>query len=133
MPHFLDKFQPVDFSYIKFQIFLPAIIFFICLNNAQAQTSSKDFSIAPAASTININGQVLLSSGRGVSRALVYMTDRNGESRIAMTNYLGFYNFKEVPSGETYIFNISSKRYTFDTRVVAVMEDLEKLDFTASP
>lgn len=89
--------------------------------------------LGPTASTININGQVLLPSGRGVSRALIYMTDQNGDSRVAMTNYLGYYNFKEVPSGETYIFNVLSKRHRFDTRVVVVMEDLEKLNFTASP
>jgi hypothetical protein len=47
------------------------------------------------------------------------------------TNRLGYYTFTELAVGETYIFNVFSKRYQFNTQVVSLTEDLSELDFSA--
>jgi hypothetical protein len=61
----------------------------------------------------------------------VHLTDQNGEILTARTNRLGYYTFKELAVGETYIFNVFSKRYKFNPQVVNLTEDLLELDFSA--
>jgi hypothetical protein len=66
-----------------------------------------------------------------VSNAVVHLTNQNGEIQTTRTNRLGYYTFKELEVGETYIFNVFSKRYQFDPQVINLTEDLSEIDFTA--
>jgi hypothetical protein len=90
-------------------------------------------SFVPTAATVSIGGRVLTQSGRGVSNARISLTDQNGETRSVMTNPFGYYRFKEVESGATYVFNVFSKRYTFAPQAVTVTEELRELNFIAEP
>ena len=69
--------------------------------------------------------------GRGISNAVVHLTSQSGEILTARTNRLGYYTFKELAVGETYIFNVFSKRYQFTPQVITLTEDLGELNFTA--
>lgn len=82
------------------------------------------------AAGVSVSGRVLKPKARGgVPRAIVMMTDQAGVSRTAKTNSQGYYKFEEVRAGETYIFNVYSSRYQYDSQVVTVTEDLDGLNF----
>ena len=83
---------------------------------------------APTAASVSISGRV--SNGRrGVSRAVVHITDQEGKIRTARTNMFGYYQFTDIEVGQSLIVNVFHKRYQFDTQVVAVNENLLNLNF----
>jgi CSLREA domain-containing protein len=84
----------------------------------------------PTAAGVSVSGRVLDETGRGIFRASVSMTDQNGITRTTRTNNFGQYSFTGVAVGETYIFNVFTKRYQFDPLVRTISEDLYDLDFT---
>ena len=86
-------------------------------------------SIVSTAATVSVSGRLLVN-GRGLAKAQVFYVDTNGKTYFAQTNSFGFYNFKEVEVGETYVFSVSSKKYTFEPKVVNVTEEIADLDFT---
>ena len=87
---------------------------------------------APTAAAVTVGGRVMTQAGnRGLGNALVYLTDQSGATRIARTNAFGYYRFEEVGVGQTYVFNVSSKRYTFAPQVVSLTEEIGNLNFTA--
>lgn len=51
---------------------------------------------------------------RGVSRAIVLLTNPTGDIRYAFTNPFGYFRFKDVPTGITYTISVKHKRYTFE-------------------
>jgi hypothetical protein len=85
----------------------------------------------PTAASVTVSGRVLIYKGRGLMNATVVLNDMNGSTRNARTGAFGYFRFDDVEAGQTYIFNVSSKRYTFAPQVVTVMEDLTELNFTA--
>lgn len=89
--------------------------------------------LTPTAASVSISGRVLTANNRPVYRALVYLTDQNGESRMAMTNALGYYRFHDVNAGQTYTLNVLSKRYLFEPRVLTINEETENLNLLAQP
>jgi hypothetical protein len=86
--------------------------------------------LGTTAATVSVSGRVT-ARGRGISNAVVHLTSQSGEILTARTNRLGYYTFSELAAGETYIFNVFSKRYQFDPKVISLTEDLSELDFTA--
>lgn len=88
---------------------------------------------APTAAPVSVSGRVGLAFGRGISSALVTLTDQNGTVRTARTSSFGYYRFDGVEAGHTYIFSVSHKRYEFSPRVLTVTEELNNVDFTAEP
>lgn len=88
---------------------------------------------APNSALVSVGGRIFDSSGQAVYRALVIITDTNGNSRTLLTNNFGFYKFEDVEVGATYTFTVKSKKYTFAPQVVTVTEQLDELNFTALP
>ncbi len=98
------------------------------INNSQCQ------SLAPTAAMVSVSGRVTSARGRrGISGALITMTDGTGVPRTTYTNSSGYYNFADVEVGQTLIFDVRAKRYNFiePTKVVSLTEELTSLDFTA--
>lgn len=87
----------------------------------------------PLAANGSISGRVLTSEGRGIPKALVYLTDSNGTSRSVTTNSFGYYQLSEIPSGESYVVRVKSRDYTFTPQVIFVNNDLANINFTAEP
>ena len=77
--------------------------------------------------------ELRLPDGYGISKARVSITNQNGETRTAKTNAFGYYNFEEIPVGETYILSAAHKRYQFNSQVITVSEEIQNADFTAEP
>ena len=85
----------------------------------------------PTSAMVSVSGRVVASNGRAISRAIVTMTDAQGNMRQAITNPFGYYRFDDVASGQTIVVSVSAKRYRFAPQVVSVNEDLTQLDFFA--
>ena len=91
--------------------------------------------LAPTAAMATAGGRVFSPDGRALSNASITMYDSTGNSRSARSNSFGYYSFREVPVGETYIFEIRSKRYVFSqsTQVINLTEDNNSINFYADP
>lgn len=87
----------------------------------------------PTSANATISGRATNSTGVGVPRSVISITDQFGVTRRSMTNGFGYYVIDEVPVGETYIISISNKQYAFiePTRVITVSDNIANLDFAA--
>lgn len=87
------------------------------------------------AASVPVSGRVLSATGRGIPKARLTLTDRNGNARYAMTNPFGYYRFVDVQAGETYILSVSSKNRTFaqPTIVLNVGDQLSEVNFVSEP
>ncbi len=85
--------------------------------------------LSPTAAGSQIGGRVLSSFYRSVSGAAVTLTNSQGEVRTTHTNPFGYFAFEDVPSGETYIISVNSKRYTYISQAVNLTADLTDLIF----
>jgi hypothetical protein len=84
---------------------------------------------APTASNVSVSGRVT-NGKKGISKAIVSVTDSSGTVRTARTSSLGYYSL-ELPAGQTYIFNVTAKHYEFAPRVVTLQDAIGNLDFEA--
>jgi photosystem II stability/assembly factor-like uncharacterized protein len=89
--------------------------------------------IAPTAALVSVSGRVTTAEGEGISKAKVFMTNTEGKEWFVRTDSSGHYRIDGIPSGETYVFNVSHKRYSFLPQVVLVVGDMNDLNFTAQP
>jgi hypothetical protein len=90
----------------------------------------------PTAGDAAINGRVVDASGNGISKAqLVLINGATGESKITMTNPLGYYTIPGLDVNELYVLNVSHKRYTFteSQRTVMLTDSFTAVDFVAAP
>jgi hypothetical protein len=85
----------------------------------------------PTAASVSVTGRVLSADGNGVTRAIVTIIGSNGDIKSVRTNSFGYFCFNEVEAGQTYIFNVSAKGYSFAPQVVSVSDDITELNFTA--
>jgi predicted outer membrane repeat protein len=84
----------------------------------------------PTAASVQVGGRVT-ALGRGLPDAQVTLSDQNGQTRTALTNAFGYYQFENVTAGETYIISIRAKRYQFAPQLVSVATDVTDLEFSA--
>ena len=87
----------------------------------------------PTAASVNLGGRVLTTNGSGIRNVRVRLTLPDGTTRTAITGTFGYYNFAEIPSGQTYILTANSKRFVFaaPTQIVTLFEERGDLDFIA--
>lgn len=86
---------------------------------------------APTAASVGISGRVLTPKGRGVSNAFVFLTDTNGQNRIARTTTFGYYQFNDLEVGQTVVLSVLNKRYQFSPQTVTLNENITGFNFTA--
>ncbi len=108
------------------------------VSDANAVTLAASFTdgnlniLGPTAANISIGGRVLNANGRAIPRAIISVTNQNGEQQTARTNPFGYYRFSEIPAGQTYVITVVSKRYTFASSLVfSAIENLTDADFFA--
>ncbi len=85
----------------------------------------------PTAAAVIVGGRVI-TNGRGVSGAGVFITNSVGNTRYTRTNPFGFFRFDDVSAGNNYILTIQHKRYVFPVRSLNVTENLTDLTITNS-
>ena len=83
------------------------------------------------AASVSVSGRLIAPNQRGISNARVTMTGADGTARYALTNPFGYYRFEGVPTGETYVFAVESKQYSFAPQAVYIGEERSDLDFIA--
>ncbi len=80
--------------------------------------------------SVSISGRILSVNGRGISRAVVTLSDSKGSVRYAATNPFGYYQFSNVLVSETYNLEVKHKWYKFAPLVLFVDRELPNLNFT---
>ncbi len=82
-----------------------------------------------------VGGRVFNPSRKPLADAAVFMYDNTGGVRATRTDSNGFYRFDGVTAGETYVFEVRSKKYVFPqpVQLLSVTEDYASLDFYAAP
>ena len=90
-------------------------------------------SLAPSAAGVEVGGRVVTGDGQGIRGAYVTISDSTGNSRTAITNPFGYFRFSDVESGQTYVFEIRSKRHTFENSSVVrtITDSVVDLEFVA--
>lgn len=71
------------------------------------------------------------ATGRAISNATITLTNSLGETFTRRANPIGRFTFESLAAGETYIFNVTAKRYTFAAQIITVTEDLTGVNFVA--
>ncbi|MEZ5423260.1 MAG: carboxypeptidase-like regulatory domain-containing protein [Pyrinomonadaceae bacterium] len=100
-------------------------------SDALAGIDNFQITTAVTAADATVSGQVLDTFGSGVSGAIVTLTSASGEIRSMRTSPFGYFSFKEVPTGETYVLTVASKRYWFTPRSVNVGDNIDDLRIVA--
>jgi uncharacterized delta-60 repeat protein len=88
----------------------------------------------PTASAVIAGGRITTTGGRGISKGQITMTKTNGETRVILSNPFGYFRFNDVQVGETYIFSVKSKRYTFSqpSQVISINNKIDDINFVAN-
>lgn len=89
--------------------------------------------LAPTAAAVSISGRVTTAAGEGIRNAQIILTDSNGSIRVAQTASFGYFRFDEVTVGQTYVLQISSRRFVFSNpaRVLSVRQEITDANFIA--
>ena len=96
---------------------------------------STSITFAPlTAAGATVGGRVSTVGGRGISGAVVTLTDAGGNAKAYLTNPFGYFQFEDVAAGETYVLRVNHKRYSFQnaTQVINVNENITDLTITAA-
>lgn len=102
-------------------------------------TNASEFSpwtvaeLSPSAANAIVSGRVTTNAGVAIAKVKLTLTDAQGVERTASTDRTGRFTFTDVPTGQTYILSISSRRFQFaePTRVITVNENINGIDFIA--
>lgn len=90
---------------------------------------------APTVASVNVGGRIKAASGKDIMNVKVTVTFSSGATRTTVSGAGGYYQFADIPAGETYIFAVSAKRYVFSqpTLVRNITDDTQDIDFIATP
>jgi hypothetical protein len=101
--------------------------------DGQQTTTSITILAGPTAGHVTASGRVLNAGGVGIANARVTVTTQTGERLAAVTNAFGYFSFQDLLAGETYIFTVSHKRYTFSnpSQAINLQEDRDDIIFIA--
>ncbi len=103
-------------------------------NNAVNNADNHEYfaeASSPTAADATISGRVLSPNSRGVANANVILVSSTGLTFSARTNPFGYYRFNNIETGQTYILSAKAKRFSFESRVISVNENLTDLDLIA--
>lgn len=87
--------------------------------------------VAAAQANATVAGRVVNSSGDGVFKSVVTISDGMGVVQTTLSSSFGYFTFTGIPTGQMYTINVSSKRYIFDPHPVTVDGDVTDIVITA--
>ncbi|MBE7517041.1 MAG: hypothetical protein HS105_10590 [Chloracidobacterium sp.] len=96
-------------------------------------TYDAGFYLLPSAGGVNVSGRITLRSGSGVRNVVVALIEADGTQHVTRTGSFGYYQFDDIPAGQTAVIAVSAKSYTFIpmTRMVSLDNDLFDVDWVA--
>jgi CSLREA domain-containing protein len=80
--------------------------------------------VAVAQASATVSGRVVTSSGQGVSQSVVTISNAMGVVQTRLTSSFGYFDFSDIPTGQMYTIEVSSKRFDFDPQQVTVNGDV---------
>lgn len=100
-------------------------------NLSSAQTAN--FTATPTVAFVSVGGRITTPSGRGISGAVLTLTDATGVARIHMTNPFGYFRFPNVRTAEVFTLAVSSKRHSFNpsSRQMTVFDNVTNAGFVS--
>ena len=101
-------------------------------NPDQGSAYIYQWGTTPTSAGASLSGRVLETNGRGLANATVVLTDSMGVERTVQTGSFGRFSFSDLPSGETYIVSVRSRRFVFSPQVVSLQSDLSDVRLEAS-
>ncbi|MBA3335113.1 MAG: carboxypeptidase regulatory-like domain-containing protein [Acidobacteria bacterium] len=117
----------------------PTVYFRVAASGASGTTGTfriDNFqvqAIGPTAAGATISGRITSTNGRGIRNVRIMLVGGSLTEPIYATSMsFGHYQFSEVPTGETYVLQVFSKNYIFDSSsmVINLTEDLTETNFT---
>jgi hypothetical protein len=89
---------------------------------------------SPTAAQVSISGRVLTAEGQGIRGVRIVLTG-GSVVRFAQTTTFGYYHFDSVQSGQVYVLEAGSKKFTFanSTLVLNAQDEITGADFIADP
>jgi fimbrial isopeptide formation D2 family protein len=111
-----------------------------CISQASYQTpgldpTGIDLGVAPTSAPAVVTGRVTDTLGRGLSQVSVtILNPTNSFMWTATTNSFGYFRFDSIPTGESYVATVASKRYSFpvSSQAFTLNDDLTGLNFIGS-
>ncbi|MFN0138958.1 MAG: S8 family serine peptidase [Pyrinomonadaceae bacterium] len=89
------------------------------------------FTAPPTAANVSVSGRVTDTFGIGLSRVRVTITADDNTAVSTVTNSFGYYRIADLAVGRTYVVSASRKRYTFNSRIISLTDEIHNLDFIA--
>ncbi len=83
------------------------------------------------AAGITFSGRVMTQKGRAISSAIVSVIDGNGKIYRGYTNTFGYFKIDDVHAGPGGVLAVSARGYTFPSRFVDLLADVNGLVITA--
>lgn len=85
------------------------------------------------AATVSVTGRIIDSNGAGIRNVRVTLTGLSGGARTALSGPYGYFRFDDVAAGNTYVFSVAAKRYTFSqaSLVRSITDETDDIIFTA--
>jgi subtilisin family serine protease len=77
----------------------------------------------PTAATVCLSGEVSTGSKLAFERRRFSVTITSSETQTTFTDERGFYEFCDLPVGETYVIAVRGKGYEFSLQVLTLTED----------
>ena len=91
--------------------------------------------LTPPAATATISGRVITQSGRGISLARLNLlnTQTNATFNV-FTNPVGYFRIFNLPTGNSYVLTVNSKRYRFaqNQQSFQLLENIEGITFVGN-
>ncbi len=102
-------------------------------NGMNASVINYQLNVLANLSVVPVTGRVVNSSGNGIQKAYVVLTDQSGNTRIALTNGLGYFYIEDIVAGGTYTITVASKLYSFAPQTITITDAYSDLTLQALP
>lgn len=87
----------------------------------------------PTAAGVSLSGKVSTSSGRGLRNAEVILVASDGSVRSTRTSSFGYFEFTDIPAGQTVFVSVRSKQFAFTQQTISLQDNATGIDFVANP
>jgi hypothetical protein len=90
--------------------------------------------LPPSSAPASIAGRTQYADGVGVGSVQIVMTRvSDGTLWTALSNAFGYFSFQGIPTGQTYVLSISTKRHRFpiDSQTITLTDDVTGIVFIA--
>lgn len=90
--------------------------------------------LGPTAARVKISGRLVTDTGRPISNTTITLTASDGSIVTTRSSTFGYFVLANVEVGDTYVLNLSSRRYVFTNipMIIAVNDEIADLQIVGS-